>query len=88
MPQRPRSRPRPALVEPRQETAQPGGELALEIELQLGGFHAGDALLEHFSTRDGTEQAVYVWGEAGCAEHHDALPAWVTQKVMPRSPQI
>ena len=71
---------------PSQEAAQPQGELALEIELQQGGFHVGDALLEHFATRDGTEQAAYVWGESGCIEHHEAVPAWVGQRVTTRRP--
>jgi hypothetical protein len=72
--------------EPKQETAHPDGVLALEIELQLGSFHPGDARLEHFATRDGTEHATYVWGEADCGGDDNALPAWVSQQLMPRRP--
>jgi hypothetical protein len=72
--------------EPGQATAQPRGELALEIEVQQGSFRIGDAQLEHFATRAGTEHAVYVWGESGCVEHHQVLPAWVQQRVMARQP--
>jgi hypothetical protein len=62
-------------------SANPLGELALEIKLNNGNFGRGSARSGVFQTADGVSHRVYVWGTNDCEDVGDGPPQWVRERL-------
>jgi hypothetical protein len=68
-------------VRAKDATANPLGELALEIKINNANFGRNSARFGVFRTADGNAHRVYVWGTNDCEAVGDGPPAWVLERV-------